>query len=333
MALWFATSLVLVSFLFSATAYFFLRHELQYEQWERAHPENPDFVLHGSYSKEEIDDITAYVLKIAAFMALPVAGIALLLGRSLARKSLRPVSEINAQLHAIGTVNLNARVQAKEADTELADLTQGINALLQRVERGYREVADFSAQVAHELRTPLTLMRLQLEEASASIEPELAESLQDELQRLESYVDQCLLITRAERGQLPTEFEPVSLATLVADVAEPFSLLARESQRDLTVHCAEDHLVDSVPWIVRQILHNLLSNALKHGSGMITVEIDTTSDGPVIRVHNATQAKTTSGTGLGLRIVDALVRSHGQLRYTFRTDARHYTAILTFLKK
>lgn len=166
-------------------------------------------------------------------ISLPVAVLALLLGRYLARKSLRPVAEINQQLQQIGTVNLNARIQTRDADSELETITQNINALLERIETGYGEMAEFSAQVAHELRTPLTLMRLQLEDASTKIDPELSEGLQDELQRLESYVDQCLLIARAERGQLPIEAESIQLSALVEDVVEPFTLLAREEGREL----------------------------------------------------------------------------------------------------
>jgi signal transduction histidine kinase len=328
LTLWFAASVVAVVALFATVTYLHLRHELQYEQWARAHPENPNFILHGSYSKEEIDDIVGHILHISLLISLPLAFGALWLGRSFARKSLHPIATINAQLQAIGAANLNARILTNNADVELEAITQNINSLLKRIEAGYLEISEFSAQVAHELRTPLTLMRLQLEDASTQIDPDLSEGLQEELQRLESYVDQCLLIARAERGQLPTETESISLSALVENIIEPFTLLAREEARDLFCEYHFEGQTKCVPWIIRQILHNFLSNALKHGTGAITVHVTRQPGATSVSVGNSLGTQKTNGTGLGLRIVDALTHCQDNLRHENERHSGHYRAIL-----
>jgi len=329
LTLWFALSVLAVGLLFAGITYFHLRHELKVEQWERVHPENPDFILHGTYSAAEIDDIAGHILHISLLISLPIAGLALLLGWYLARKSLRPVASINDQLQQIEVTNLDARIRTPDADAELETITRNINELLERIEHSYRDNAEFSARVAHELRTPLTLMRLQLEEYSARIEPGLSENLQDELQRLEGYVDQCLLIARAERGQMEVKLESVDLPSLVEDVLEPFSLLAREEGRELHWQAPAPLQVEAAPWLLRQILHSLLSNALKHGKEEISVQLKSTENGARLTVANPIKDHRSGGTGIGLRIVEALARVHPSLRYGTSVSDGQYCAYFT----
>jgi two-component system heavy metal sensor histidine kinase CusS len=330
LTVWFASSVLTVGLLFALITYFHLRHELRFEQWQRVHPDNPDFVLHGTYSDAEIDDIAGHILHISLLISLPVAGISLLLGRYLARKSLRPLVSINDQLQQIEAKNLNARILTPDADIELETITRNINALLERIERSYSDVSEFSARVAHELRTPLTLMRLQLEDSSESIEPSLSEGLQEELQHLESYVDQCLLIARAERGLLEATYETIHLPSLIEDVLEPFSLLAKEENRHLRWEEHRHLPIEAVPWIIRQILHNLLGNALKHGQGDIDLSLESSPQGMVLSVSNPCKNEKTDSTGIGLRMVEALVRSHGSLSHVKTVENGTYTARLIF---
>lgn len=323
LAIWFTASVLLVAGLFATITYLHLRHELRFEQWQRVHPENPDFVLHGTYSEKEIHDIAGHILHISLGSSIPVALLALLLGRYIARKSLRPVASINSQLQKIGAQHLDSRLHTPDADAELETITRNINALLTRVENNYREVAEFSARVAHELRTPLTLMRLQLEDSSSKIDPVLAENLQDELNRLEGYVEQCLLIARAERRQIEVIPKPVRLQELLEDIVEPFNLLAKEQQRALIWEPAGEVEVMVAPWILRQILHNLLSNALKHGRDTIQLELYPKESGAYIVITNPIADAEQNSTGLGLRIVEALARAHGSIH--FETSASDET--------
>lgn len=173
-------------------------------------------------------------------------------------------------------------------------------------------------------------MRLQLEDASTKIDPELSEGLKDERQRFESYVDQCLLIAWAERRQLSVEGESFQLSALIEDIVEPFTLLAREEGRELICYYGPGAQVVAVPWIIRQILHNFLSNAPKHSMGTIKVQLIDQKDTKVLTVSNPLKIANTCGTVLGLRIVDALIRCHGNLKYEYRSDGGHYRAGLVF---
>jgi signal transduction histidine kinase len=330
MALWFALSVVGVLAIFVAITVWHLRTELQVEKWERSHPGQPGFILHGNYSDPEINDIAGELAELSLFYAIPVALLALGVGYLLARRAFQPVSDMNTQLRAIGARSLDQRVHLTAADAEFRSIEENLNALLGRLDASFRQLTEFSAQVAHELRTPLTLLRLQVEEAAGRIEPALAESLQDELSRLSDYVDQCLLLATAEQGRLTLKLAPVPLRTLATEMMETYELLARDVDRRLTVVAAEDAVVTADPRYLRQMLHNLLTNALRHGKGGIFVTIGRDGTDVVCRVGNAIASQTAAapGTGLGLRIVRALAGLHPKLAFKNGEVAGRYSAEL-----
>lgn len=330
-ALWFTISLLTVMVVFIGVTYVHLRHELRVERWERAHPDRKDWTLHGSYSEAEVDDIAGELWRLSLLYAAPVVLLALGAGYFLATRSFQPVAEMNRQLQAIGAKSLDQRVRLKHADEEFRAIENNVNALLTRLDNSFRQLTDFSAQVAHELRTPLTLLRLQVEEAAGTIEPALAESLQDELRRLSDYVDQCLLLATAEQGRLQLDLKPVPLRALVTEMIEIYALLARAEQRELTVVAPEEVSVTADTRTLKQMLHNLLTNALRHGAGPLTVTVAREAGGFVCRVENALAPKpaaTSSGTTLGLRLVRAIAALHPGLNFSTKSDEGHYAAEL-----
>ncbi len=328
--LWFALSTLGVTLVFALVTYLHLRHELTVEKWERAHPDRPDFTLHGSYSKDEVNDIAGELLRLSLFYSAAVGLVAIGLGAYLSRQSLRPVASINRQLQSIGAPSLAARIEAPEADPELTAITANINGLLSRIETSYRDLSEFSARVAHELKTPLTLMRLQLEDAHQRIDPELAESLQDELQRMEHYVEQSLLIARAERGQLDLPLQTIALKALVEDLLEPFTLLAREENRRLQFHAPSNPTVTASAWAIRQILHNLIGNALKHGQRDIHIELQENQQAVTLTIQNDLSSTPNAGTGLGLKAAEAIAQQHPGLTLSVAQEQNRYQATLSW---
>lgn len=329
-ALWFTFSLMVVMFGFVTVTNTHLQHELRMEKWERSEPGKSDWILHGNFSEAEVDDIAGELWHLSLLYAIPVALLTLVLGYYLAQRSFRPVAELNRQLQAISARSLHEKVQLNHADHEFRTVENHINALLTRLDTSFRQLTEFSAQVAHELRTPLTLLRLQVEEAADRIEPALAESLQEELSRLSDYVDQCLLLARAEQGRLGLEIKPVPLHRLVTEMIEIYELLARSENRVLTVVATEESTVPADERSLRQMLHNLLSNALRHGSGPLTVTVVREGDDTVCRIANAAGAKPNDGssTGLGLRIVRAVAALHPNLAFATRSDNGDFIAEL-----
>jgi signal transduction histidine kinase len=349
MAVWFALSLLLVLGVSTGVTYLHLQHELRLEKWEREQPGHADWVLHGSYSKSEVDDIAGELWRLSLFYALPVAGVALGLGYFLATRSLGPLADLNRQLQSIGAGSLGQRVQLRRADREFQGIESNINALLARLEGAFRQLTEYSAQVAHELRAPLTLLRLQVEDAAGRIEPALAESLQEELSRLSDYVDQCLLLATAEQGRLALKLERVPLRAHLRDLMETYELWARSLHRDAILIDGEEILVTADTRYMKQMLHVLLSNAIRHGSGAVRVIVRRESDQALCRVENdvppgteaegdanakaiaggraAGVAGTRAGTGMGLRLARAIASSLGCLLTVSRSGSLHVAEV------
>ena len=321
LTLWFGFSLLLVVTVLILAAHRHLDYELRQEKWERTSADHPDWILHGSYSDKEVQDILDELLQFWSILGVPLVGLALVSAYFIARRSDRPVREVNRQLARLGPTTLADRVQAPDVDPEVGELVRHVNDLLGRLELAFTHLQEYATQVAHELRTPLQLMRLRIEASAAVMHPELAEELQEELARLSSYVETALTIARAEQGRLDLRPEPLSFKEFVTDVLEPFSRLAVEEGRRLLWSCPPGIIVQADRGVLKQVLFNLLSNALKYGDRDILLRVRQRSRGISLLLGNRVTDRSNvsrEGLGIGLRLVRALSSQMMQTRIAIR---------------
>lgn len=321
LATWFGGSMVAIAWLTAWTSDLHLRHELKVEKWER---ENDSWTLHGSYSDEEIDDIAGEHTRFWIMVALPFLGLSLGIGYLLARKASGPVRDLNRQIESIHLDTIDRRIQSKGGDPEHEAIAAHINGLLARLEDSFRIYREHSTRVAHELRTPLHALRLQVEQASGHLPPELAESLSDELARLGHLVESILTATRAEQGQLAPNVVNLDWRPFVSDFLESYSRLALEEGRELVVEAVSGEIAVRVDKAqIRQVLHNLLDNAMRHGAGNILWRESIVKGNLEVQIAN-TPAQTTKnpGLGIGLRLATALacIQPGGDLRVEAAED-------------
>ncbi|HZR20267.1 MAG TPA: HAMP domain-containing sensor histidine kinase [Verrucomicrobiae bacterium] len=324
---WFALSLLVVVAVLVVSAHWHLDYELRKEKWERSNPNQPDWILHGSFTDKEVRDILGELLQFWVIVGVPTVGLVLVAAYFLGRRSTRPVRKLNDQLTRLGATTLGQRVEAPDADPEIAELVQHLNDLLARLETSFTQLREYSSQVAHELRTPLQLMKLQIENNAAKMEPELAEDLQEELARLSTYVETALTIARAEQGRLETSPETLPLKEFLTDVVEPFSRLATADRRRLLWACPANVVACTDRNLLKQILFNLLSNALKHGREDILLRARVCEGAVWVLLGNRVRNIKTvgaagdgNGLGIGLRLVRALASQLNGTRLTFRTQ-------------
>lgn len=270
-------------------------------------------------------ECTAYALVILlafAVVAFIVAG-----------KFLAPVRSLNTQLDLITPRTLARKVWVQEDLPEMQLLMEQINALLARMHIALMNLHQFSAQVAHELRTPLTVMRLKIEQAAEKIDPHLAEEIQAELLRLTLHVEQALLIARAEQGQISLNRVMFDLEPLLLEIVGDFRLLASDEGRDIAVS-SSPAAVYADPNYMRQILHNLFANALKHGRDIVRARLRSSGGRVSLIVVNTPKviSEEELNLGLGKRLVAALVGVHGNIRVRFRTGNRFHFAQLVFVQ-
>lgn len=330
-AAWVVLSCTLLIGVMMFTAYRQLEEELRAGRWDRTHPKIPGWVLHNSYSEEEIDDILGELLETWLWTAGPLVCLSLGAGLLLARRSLQPVHDINRQLADMRADSLHGGITIPEADPIIADLANHLNGLLDRAGMAYQEMAEFSARVAHELRTPLMLLRMRVEHAPPGIPAAFQEDLQDELARLSRFVERALLAAKAEQGALIPVPSPLSLSNLVRDVTENYQLLAAERSLAMTLELAENLRIEVDPDLLRQVLHGLLENAVSYAKSKIRVSCRAEDHGAVLEIHNDMDPATmaTAGLGLGLRLIRGICNASG-IRFQVRQSPLDFNASIRF---
>jgi two-component system phosphate regulon sensor histidine kinase PhoR len=200
---------------------------------------------------------------------------------------------------------------------------------------------EFVANVSHELRTPLSLIKSAAETMLDSGQDDPAmrrrflEIIDRHANRLTHLIDDLLLLSTLDSGRMRLELQPVSLRAAVQEVAEDFQMRARVRGVAIDNQVAGDLLVRADPDRLRQVLSNLVDNAIKYGrdDGRVALaaaaapdgrtEVSVHDDGPGLpaeaqpriferfyRVDKA-RSREQGGTGLGLAIVKHVVQAHG----------------------
>ncbi len=263
---------------------------------------------------------------------VPIMGLCFLLGFLVASRSVRHLREINDQLSGLEPSDLGNRIAAPDNDPEVAELVLQINSLLARVGRSYDELSEFSSRVAHELRTPLTILRMRLEESAAGLPPEVSEDLQEEVGRLSRLVERSLAVARAQGGRLKTNIAAIDLSALLGELREDYDALAEEKGIGLVWKVAPGLKVSADKDLLRQILHNLLDNAMRYGAGSATVVAEPREGGQLvdITVRNRVAGAPNSarGAGIGLRLVKSLVGAMKGMEFSAAGNAGEYAALL-----
>ncbi|MBE2180921.1 MAG: HAMP domain-containing histidine kinase [Chthoniobacterales bacterium] len=309
LAAWFALSFVLLAGLLVVTAHTHLDEELRKDRWDRSHPKFPGWIIHGSYTDEEVHDILGELLRVWVWVGVPAVLGSLAVGYLIARRSMQPVARINREMDALQTGDLRRGVTVPDRDLELSALVSHLNGLLRRVADSFEQMSDFSAQVAHELRTPLSILRLRLEAAAPELPPDFSEEMEEELHRLSRLVERSLLMARAEGQKLDVDADSVDLSSLMEELRDSYAVVAREKSTELQWCIPSGLQCFSDPDLLRQILHNLLDNAAKHGRE--AVRVSAYADGQdrvIVKISNFAppEGAPSSGVGIGLRLSNAL---------------------------
>jgi signal transduction histidine kinase len=271
--------------------------------------------------------IRRYWLVLAAIAAVVLA-VAALAGIRLAAFVVRPLSRLEDAAAAVGGGDLGARAPEDLGPPEVRSLAKVFNETTAKLDQLIRSQEEFVADASHQLRTPLTALRLRLEnlerDVAAAGRKELEGALA-ELERLGLLVDGLLALSRAAAGAAPTE--QLELEELVRERVEAWSALAQE--RGLTLVAETDGAVSAraAPERVRQVLDNLVENAVEvsPAGGTVTVtaraappwaELRVRDQGPGLDTEGVRRAfdrfwrgRAGEGSGLGLAIVRRLVEA------------------------
>ncbi|HXP83700.1 MAG TPA: ATP-binding protein [Bryobacteraceae bacterium] len=220
-------------------------------------------------------------LVVGLIVGLPLAlGLAGAGGYFLARRALSPVERMARRAREINAERLSARIEVENPHDELGLLAQAFNETLARLEQSFEQLKRFTSDASHELRTPLTAIRsvgevgLQ-QDGNREHYREVIGSMLEEAGRLDRLVESLLTISRADSGQIRLQRATLGLLPLVQEAAVLLDVLAEEKGQTLSLEGDASIQVNADSVILRQVVINLLDNAIKYSprKGHVSVRV------------------------------------------------------------
>lgn len=302
------------------------------------HRDNLLYIVQVGTSMESIEDTLRRFL-ILLVVAMPIAlAVSLAAGWFLAGRALRPVDAITLAAQRIAAGDLSQRLTMPTAPDEIGRLAGTFNNMIGRLDTSFRQIRQFTSDASHELRTPLTVMKGEtelvlrrpraLEDYQAVLESNL-----EEIDRMTRIVEELLFLSRADMGEVKMESKPVLLEALVEDIHRQALLLGQDRNIEVVLGTVMPALVQGDELRLRELLLNLVENAIKysHPGGKVEIGLVTVGQEAILSVTDqgigigpedhtkifnrffrtdGARNHTKKGTGLGLAICAWIVEFH-----------------------
>ncbi|WP_415789617.1 sensor histidine kinase [Deinococcus saxicola] len=255
----------------------------------------------------------------------------------LAGRALRPLGLVQRAAEGIGGQNLTERVPEPETGDEVQALAGALNSMLGRLEDSFEAQRRFTSDASHELRTPVTAISghasyLLRRTSPSGQQQESLKIIRSESERLTNLIASLLQLARSDSGALVMARDPILSGLFLAEIARELMPLAQAQNSRLPV-AGQEVTFEGDADRLKQVIINLVSNALKAGARTITlssqpeedgteVRLSVTDDGPGIpgdqldrlfdrfyRLEDS-RSRDVGGAGLGLSIARGIVEAH-----------------------
>jgi signal transduction histidine kinase len=303
----------------------------------------PPWTVRVGASYALLDADVAHVTRLMLIVGAAVMFITPLGGYWLAGRATRPLAYIINTTGKLHPSSLRERLPLRGTGDELDRLSLTINGFLDRIALYVSQNREFTANAAHELRSPLAAIQSSIEVALNTDRPideykELLCDILDETGNLAVLVNQLLLLAESDAGRLNLSQDLIDFGQIVERSVEMFRGVAESRNIELCVTCSRQIFVPGDGGRLRQVINNLLDNALKYSSGDSQVLIDLRpgpAEGEVqLKVRDfgigipqadlphiferffrgdkaRERGRAGRGTGLGLSICKSIVIAHG----------------------
>ena len=275
--------------------------------------------------------------------ALTSSAFAIIIGLILSRRITAPMRTLMKATERFSLGQFEQKIENEGTD-ELGQLTKSFNTMAEQLELNENQRRRLFADIAHELRTPLAVIQATIEGMAEGVietnQKEMVRAL-DQTKTLNRIVEDLRLLSLAESKQLELKKDHINIGQLITEVIEDLTPISEESECKLIFKTPSQTTVFIDQYRIKQVLSNLIINALKQVS-CDTIEINTsiydefcivsvTDSGPGISEEDQkhifdrfyrvdeSRSRTSGGTGLGLAIVKSLIEAHNGKIYVKST--------------
>jgi len=282
-------------------------------------------------------DVMQGYVRVSAALIVVMLLASIALGFGLSQLVLRPVRIIRDTANRIRSDNLKERIPVENVKDEISELARLLNQMFDRLETAFDQIRRFTADASHELKTPLSLVRLHAERllVNSDLDPaqkELVHVQLEELARVNQIIDELLFLSRADAHAIAVDLKQQGPAGFLHSFAQDAAALAEHHGRKFHyTHEGEGEAAFEEKRI-RQVLLNLLANALNVSPPGGTITLNSTlhdgvwrvsveDEGPGLTpeqrrklferfVRFGPQSTADKGSGLGLAISRSIVQLH-----------------------
>jgi signal transduction histidine kinase len=277
---------------------------------------------------------------VSALVLAVVVTLSYFFGHRMSRLALDPIQGIQQTASRISAENLKERIPVSQIKDEISDLTALLNQMFDRLEKAFARLSRFAGEASHELKTPLSIIRLQSEKLLlhgnlSSVQQEAMQQQLKSIHGLNLVIEKLLFIARAESGAIQAKQKLQSTASFIETFVEDALVLCEDASIEFELTQNDELSVSFDESLIRQVLLNLLSNALKvtPAKGKITlastadkstwkVTVEDTGPGlsdavsseemfkPFVRLDPELNWSFAKGAGLGLAICHSILDLH-----------------------
>ncbi len=279
-------------------------------------------------------------LRFFLFFSVPmVLLLATFVGRFMARRALKPVSEVTRIAREVGgSGDLSKRIPVSAGEDEISNLVSTFNEMLDRLDGSFAQVRQFSSDASHELRTPLTVLKGQNEltlnkERTPEEYQEVICSNLEEINYMSKILEDLFLLSRSDENQIQLDCKPLDLKVVIEEVFRHAEIIAAEKNIDVRIVHLNSVRINGDAVRLRQMIWNILHNAIKYTQpgGEIRISLEEEGDWAVVSVADTgigiseqdlpfifnrffrvdkARSRQMGGTGLGLSICKFIVDAH-----------------------
>jgi two-component system heavy metal sensor histidine kinase CusS len=285
---------------------------------------------------QEARVLSAYLVRVWITVVIAVL-ITALLAWWVSSRGLAPLRKMADKAAEITPNTLSARLDVKNTPTELQSLAVSFNAMLDRLSSGYERLLQFSADLAHEVRTPIGVLIGQTQVTLAHTRNEseyksVLESNLEELERLGRIAQNILFLAQADHDRQEIERATLNIPEQLETIATYFEGLADERNLSFDVQAEGEMFANAI--MSRRAISNVVVNAVRYAEPGTTIRLTGSEDAQGARIvignqgkfvspeelgrlfdrfyrGDAARSEFTESSGLGLAIVEAIMRLHG----------------------